>query len=79
LEPAQLNGRVWFIGSFRVVGQEPLLDAFDSDASKVGCSGYVFEVLCKLSDELVHRDQDSCSSLMSQYLEGKMLPRFFAD
>ena len=53
LEPAQLNGRVWFIGCVRVVGQEPLPDAFDNGTSKVGCSGCVFEVLCKLSDELV--------------------------
>jgi hypothetical protein len=32
-------------------GQESLLDAFDNDASKVGGSECVFEMLCKLSDE----------------------------
>jgi hypothetical protein len=50
LEPAQLGGRIWFI---RVVGQEPFLDALYNGASKVGCSGCVFEVFRKLSQELV--------------------------
>jgi hypothetical protein len=36
-----------------VVGQELLLDAFYTGASKVGCSGCVFELVRKLSDELV--------------------------
>jgi hypothetical protein len=49
LEPAQLGGRIWFM---RVVGQKPFLDTHYNGASKVGCSGCVFEVLRKLSDEL---------------------------
>jgi hypothetical protein len=53
LEPAHLGGRIWFIGFLRVVGQEPFLDALYDDASKIGCSGYVFEVFRKLIDELV--------------------------
>jgi hypothetical protein len=48
-----LGRSVWFIGIIRVVGQEPLLDAFYNGASKVGCSGCVFEVLRKLSVESV--------------------------
>jgi hypothetical protein len=38
---------------FRVVGREPLLDAIYNGAWKVGCSGCVFELICKLRDELV--------------------------
>jgi hypothetical protein len=61
LEPAQLGGRIRFLGLLgfvRVgvragVGQEPFLDAIYNGASKVGYSGCVFEVLRKLSDELV--------------------------
>jgi hypothetical protein len=49
LEPAQLGGRIWFM---RVVGQKLFLDTHYNGASKVGCSGCVFEVLRKLSDEL---------------------------
>jgi hypothetical protein len=54
LEQAQLDGSVWFIEIVRVVGQEPLQDAVYNGASKVGCcSGCVFQVLRKLSGELV--------------------------
>jgi hypothetical protein len=37
----------------RVAGQEPFLDVLYYGASEFGCSGCVFEVLRKLSDELV--------------------------
>jgi hypothetical protein len=60
LEPAQLGGSLWFI-IVRVVGQELLLDAFYNTASKVGCSGCVSEVLCKLSDELVTPSCRTCN------------------
>jgi hypothetical protein len=53
VELAQLGGSVWFIGIVRIIGQEQLLDAFYDGASKVDCSGCAFEVLRKLSGELV--------------------------
>jgi hypothetical protein len=34
LEPAQLSGRIWFIGFVRVVGQEPFLDVIFNGASR---------------------------------------------
>jgi hypothetical protein len=40
-------------GRIRFIVQEPLLDALYDGASKVGCSGCVFEVFRKLIDELV--------------------------
>jgi hypothetical protein len=54
-QPSWVVGFIWFIC---VVGQEPFLNALYNGASKVGCSGFIFEVLRKLSDELV---TPSCS------------------
>jgi hypothetical protein len=53
LVPAQLYGRIWCVWCVRVVGPEPSLDALYDGASKVSCSGCVFEVFRELSDELV--------------------------
>jgi hypothetical protein len=58
---------VVFIGSVRVVGQGPLLDAFDNGASKVGYSGCVFEVLCRMSDELVEPSCPRVAEVQMRY------------
>jgi hypothetical protein len=39
LEPADLGGRIWFIGFIScAIGREPFLDAIYNGTSKVGCS-----------------------------------------
>jgi hypothetical protein len=49
-----LDGRICVIGFVRVAGQEPVLDALlYNETSEIGCSGRVFGVLRKPSDELV--------------------------
>jgi hypothetical protein len=54
LVPAQLCGRIWCVWCVRVVGPEPFLNAlYDGGASKVSCSGRVFEAFRELGDELV--------------------------
>jgi hypothetical protein len=53
LVPAQLCVRIWCVWCVRVVGPESFLDALYDGASKVSCSGRVFEVFRELSDELV--------------------------
>ena len=49
-----MDGRICVIWFVRVAGQEPVLDALlYNETSEIGCSGRVFGVLRKPSDELV--------------------------